>query len=270
MDIDASEIEHLFDAVPDVLFFVKDRDRRYTHANITIVHRLGLAARDEVIGKRAEDVYPGGLSGAYARQDLLVLSGETIDNLLELQLFPNCEPGWCLTSKRPLLENGKITGLIGISRDLDLGQSNSRGSIYERVNSALTYLNRHYAENVRMRTLMEITGFSLSKLERAFQRIFQMTPQQVLAKLRVQMAMHYLKGAGTIASISQACGFTDHSAFTRQFKTVVGISPREYRALLRDTEIEAARRSHPTRRPKMRGSRLPPTPPRRGASGARS
>lgn len=235
MDINASEIELLFDAVPDVLFFVKDRERRYTHANVTIVHRLGLKSRSGVIGKRVEDVYPGGLSATYAQQDRQVLAGEVIDNLLELQLFPNRGPGWCLTCKRPWRKDGKIIGLIGISRDLDLGQSDSRGSMYERVRLALAYLNLHYAESIRMQVLMDITGFSLSKLERAFRRVFQMTPQQVLLKLRVQMAMHHLQRFDSIASVSQACGFTDQSAFTRQFRSVVGMTPSEYRALLRTT-----------------------------------
>ena len=43
---------------------------------------------------------------------------------------------------------------------------------------ALAHLNAHYAENVRMQTLLDITGFSLSKLERSFRKVFQMTPQQ--------------------------------------------------------------------------------------------
>ncbi len=45
-----------------------------------------------------------------------------------------------------------------------------------------------------MQTLLDITGFSLSKLERSFRKVFQMTPQQVLTRLRIQMAMHLLHG----------------------------------------------------------------------------
>ena len=35
----------------------------------------------------------------------------------------------------------------------------------------------------------------------------------------------------SIASIGQACGFGDQSAFARQFKATVGITPRQYRGL---------------------------------------
>ncbi|MEA3111861.1 MAG: hypothetical protein QOG58_1660, partial [Caballeronia sp.] len=32
-------------------------------------------------------------------------------------------------------------------------------------------------------------------------------------------------------------GYTDHSAFTRQFKATVGLTPTEYRALLRTHHV---------------------------------
>jgi len=228
MRVEPTDIEALFDAIPDVLFFMKDRQGRYTHVNQTMLRRLGLRARKDVIGRTAAEIYPTGLSADYVDQDARVLSGEVIENLMELHLFANREPGWCLTCKRPLLVDGSIQGLIGISRDL--GQKDSLGSQYEQLRLALAHLNAHYAENVRMQTLLDITGFSLSKLERSFRKVFQMTPQQVLTRLRIQMAMHLLHGDDSIACIGQACGFSDQSAFTRKFKAETGFSPRAYRA----------------------------------------
>ena len=94
-----------------------------------------------------------------------------------------------------------------------------------------------------MQTLLDITGFSLSKLERSFRKVFQMTPQQVLTRLRIQMAMHLLHGPDSIARIGQACGFSDQSAFARQFKSTVGMTPRDYRAMVQSgaTNVTPAR-----------------------------
>ncbi|MCL7713487.1 AraC family transcriptional regulator [Stenotrophomonas sp. CPCC 101365] len=228
MRIDPAEIEALFDAIPSVLFFAKDTEGRYTHVNMTMMQRLGVKTRGEVIGRRADELYPAGMSGAYVAQDERVLAGEVVENVMELQLFANRQPGWCLTCKRPIVEEGRVVGLIGISRDL--GQRGGLESQYEPLRLALDYLNTHYAENVRMQTLLDITGFSLSKLERSFRKVFQMTPQQVLTRLRIQIAMHLLHGEDSVASIGQACGFTDQSAFTRKFKAEVGMAPRQYRA----------------------------------------
>lgn len=227
MRVEPADIEALFDAIPDVLFFIKDRDGRYTHVNQTMLRRLGLKTRKDVIGRTVAEIYPTGLGADYADQDARVLEGAVIENLMELHLFANREPGWCLTCKRPLRIDGDIHGLIGISRDL--GQKHSLGPQYEHLRLALSYLNAHYAENVRMQTLLDITGFSLSKLERSFRKVFQMTPQQALTRLRIQMAMHLLHGQDSIARIGQACGFSDQSAFTRKFKAECGMSPRAYR-----------------------------------------
>ncbi|KRG85347.1 AraC family transcriptional regulator [Stenotrophomonas daejeonensis] len=230
MRIDPAEIEALFDAIPSVLFFAKDSAGRYTHVNKTMMQRLGVRSRGEVIGRRADELYPAGMSEAYVAQDQRVLAGEVVENVMELQLFANRRPGWCLTCKRPIVENGKVVGLIGISRDL--GQRGGLESQYEPLRLALDYLSTHYAESVRMQTLLDITGFSLSKLERSFRKVFQMTPQQVLTRLRIQIALHLLHGEDSVASIGQACGFSDQSAFTRKFKAEVGMAPRQYRALI--------------------------------------
>lgn len=37
----------------------------------------------------------------------------------------------------------------------------------------------------------------------------------------------------SIAEIAYACGYTDHSAFSRQFKAHAGMSPVQYRAACR-------------------------------------
>jgi len=230
MRIDPAEVEALFDAIPSVLFFAKDGDGRYTHVNQTMLRRLGIRSRAEVIGRRADEVYPAGLSAAYVEQDARVLAGEVIENVMELHLFANRQPGWCLSCKRPIVVDGQVVGLIGISRDL--GQRGGLEGEYEPLRLALEYLNTHYGQNVRMQTLLDITGFSLSKLERSFRKVFQMTPQQVLTRLRIQMAMHLLHGPDSIATIGQACGFTDQSAFTRKFKAETGMAPRQYRLMV--------------------------------------
>ena len=59
--------------------------------------------------------------------------------------------------------------------------------------------------------------------------MFQLTPQQWLTKLRIEEAMRRLHGEEHIAGIGLACGFTDQSAFARQFKATVGMTPRDYR-----------------------------------------
>ena len=227
--IPANELEALFDALPDVVFFVKDVAGRYTHANLTLVRRLGLRRREEVIGRSVTELFPAAMGGSYASQDRRVLGGEVIENQLEVHIFANRAPGWCVTCKRPLRLGEGIGGVIGISRDL--GQPDGRHPTYPRLRRVLAHLQEHYAESVRVATLAELAELSVAQLERHFRRVFQLTPQQVLTKLRIEAAMRLLQGRDSVAAVGMACGFADQSSFARQFKATVGMSPRDYRKM---------------------------------------
>jgi AraC-like DNA-binding protein len=231
MKISADELEPLFDALPDVVFFVKDTEGRYTHANLTLVRRLGLKHRSDVIGKDVTELFPAIMGGSYAAQDRRVLTGELIENQLEVHIFSNRTPGWCLTCKRPLVSSrGEIRGVIGISRDL--GLPDGKHPTYERLRRVLAHMQEHYGEGVRIPMLAQLAGLSVAQLERHFRRVFQLTPQQVLTKLRIEAAMRLLSGDDNVASVGMACGFVDQSAFARQFKATVGMTPSDYRGMV--------------------------------------
>lgn len=203
------------------------------------MRRLGRKQRGDVLGKTTVEVFPQRFGDSYQQQDLRVLRGETIENQLEVHLFPNRMPGWALTFKRPVVQRGEIIGVIGISRDL--GQPDNRHSTFPRLMKVVEYMQAHHGENVRVTALAELAGLSVAQLERHFRRVFQLTPQQLLTKLRIETAMRLLQDDDSIASIGQACGFADQSAFTRQFKATVGMTPRDYRALGRSPRNERTR-----------------------------
>lgn len=230
VSVDAAELQALFDALPDVVFFLKDTHGRYTHANLTLVKRLGLPRREDLLGRTPVELFSSPLGSAYAQQDRRALAGHVIEDQLEIHVFPNREPGWCLTRKTPLRRDGTIVGLIGISRDMI--QPDGRHPGYARLRRVLDHMETHYGDAVRMQALADLAGLSLSQLERQFRRVFHLTPQQWLTRLRIDAAMDRLQGTETIADIGMACGFSDQSAFTRQFKAMVGVTPRDYRKLV--------------------------------------
>lgn len=234
--VDAEQLQGLLDTLPATVFFIKDLQGRYTHANMTLVRRLGLSRREDVVGRTPTEVFPQRLGEAYASQDRRVLGGRAIANQLEIHLFPNRAPGWCLTHKTPLrgAERGEIVGLMGISHDLQ--QPDGRHPGFARLRRVLDHMEANFSESVRMQALADLTGLSLSQLERQFHRVFHLTPQQWLTRLRIEAAMEQLRGGGdSIASIGLACGFSDQSAFSRQFKASVGATPRDYRRIVAES-----------------------------------
>lgn len=227
--VPAADLVRLFDVLPDAVFFIKDRQGRYTHVNFTFAKRLGLHHATEAIGRHPTELFPEPLGASYARQDGRVLAGRTLDNHLEVHLFPSHSPGWCLTRKLPLRVGTEIVGLVGISRDLRC--PDARDPVYPKLLRAVEHLTAHFAEPVRVTSVAQVAGISVTQLERQFLRVFQLNPEQMLTTLRIDAAMRLLGGGDSIASVGQACGYTDQSAFSRQFRKLTGLTPRQYRAL---------------------------------------
>ena len=225
--------EPLFDVMPDVVFFVKDMQSRYVVVNKTLVERCGAANKQALVGRTANEVFPASMAVSYSEQDQIVLSGEAeVHDQLELHLYPDRDPGWCLTHKIPVRDAQKnIIGLSGISRDLAM--PDQRHPLYHRVASAVRHLHAHYGEAIQMADLAQITNLSVAQIERYFQKIFSLTPRQMIIKIRLDAASAMLADQGkTITDIAAACGYQDHSAFSRIFKATVGVTPSEYRIVL--------------------------------------
>ncbi len=225
--LSALDMQSLFDALADTVFFVKDREGRYTHCNQTLVRRLGRKRRGDLVGRTPAELFPAPLGNSYVQQDQRVLAGGCVNDQLEVHLYPNRRHGWCLTHKRPLFERGEIVGLIGVSRDL--GRPDRRHSSFESLQRVREHMQQHLDQKLRVPLLAKRAGVSVAQFERQFKRVFQISPQQHLIRLRIERAMELLRSEQTVAQIAQQCGFSDQSAFSRQFKATVSMTPSDYR-----------------------------------------
>ncbi|TAL56367.1 AraC family transcriptional regulator [Pandoraea sp.] len=227
-----SLLEPVFDAMPDVVFFVKDTEARYVLANRTLAARCGFKDKAALLGKTAEQVFPARFGCIYTAQDKAVIAqGSRLIDQLELHLYPGRQPGWCLTCKLPLHDpSGKVLGVAGISRDLQAPEGSHPA--YHRLATVAKYIQDNYAQPLHLAHLAKLANMSVAQIERYFHKIFHLTPRQVLLKTRLDAASSLLAGQTSITDIAALCGYNDHSAFTRQFKATVGLTPSQYRALL--------------------------------------
>ncbi|HEV8629847.1 MAG TPA: AraC family transcriptional regulator [Thermoanaerobaculia bacterium] len=234
--------ERLFDCLPDVDLFVKDRLARYVVVSEGMVYRAGRRHKEELLGRTALDVFPPPLGKAYHDQDRRVLdTGTEMRDRLELHLFPegSC---WYLTHKFPLRDlEGQVVGLAGFSWDVNHPKTGD--GPYGMVAEAVDYLKQNYAEPIRVEQLARMAHLSMARFERLIKRVFYVTPGQLLARTRLEAATRMLaEGDQSIAEVAHACGYTDHSAFCRQFKSAAEMTPREYRDTLRQTGVAERRR----------------------------
>ena len=231
-DFEASEVvERLFDRIPDVVFFVKDRLGRYRGVNRTLVTRCGLTSKDELLGRTTREVFPAPLGDRFFEQDRAVLtSGIAITHNLELHLYPTRSEGWCLTHKEALRGvDRKIIGVAGISRDLQPTGESAEG--FSELAAAVECARVRFGTDLRVEELADVAGLSVYQLNRRLRSIFGLTASQLITKTRIENASAMLRREErTIAAVAHACGYYDQSAFSRVFKKTVGLTPQQYRA----------------------------------------
>ena len=225
----------LFDRVPDIVFFIKDREARYVAVNETLVHRCKLGDKKALIGRKASEVFMSPLGELFEAQDLKVLSeGLSIRGKMELHLYPDGAEGWCLTWKEPLADpNGVIVGLAGVSRDAPALSGSA--PVSAALSAALAYIDDHLDAPLRIPELAARAGLSPFRFDQRIRALFGLSAGQYLSRVRIGHACDRLKHTGApLSEVAIECGYTDQAAFTRQFHKSVGLTPGAYRIATRD------------------------------------
>lgn len=228
--MDARLVEQVADLMHDTAFFIKDTSGCYVLVNHSLVERHGLADKSQMLGRRPCDVCPGDYGRIPTEQDAQVLrTGRPIIERLELFWRRPNMPVWGLTSKFPIRdERGRVTGLIGISKDL--ASIMSPDEVPPQVAQALRYLETAFDQAVSPSRLARKAGMSAVRFARVIKRIYGISPMQLITKTRITAGSRLLRETdASIAEIALDCGFADHSAFTRAFRSVTGMSPTEHR-----------------------------------------
>lgn len=218
----------LFDSLPDALFYMKDRDRRFLCANAAMAELCGVLSADELVSKRGEDVFPTEAAEEFEFHERRV--SQTRRAITD-QLFSVAAPAgkavWLLLGCWPLVENGAPSGVAGLGRILDPG--GRKQQTCERVATGVRHIGRNLAARIRVQDLANHGGVSVSQIERDFIDVFGVPPTRYVARMRLDAAMDMLSGGDAIAEIAHACGYADQSAFTRRFQAALGMTPSEYR-----------------------------------------
>lgn len=224
----------LFDAVPDIVYFVKDAAGRYETVNDTLVTRLGKTSKAEVVGKTAAQLFPETLARRIAAQDEAVIKrGQIIAGELELHIYPDGHQGWCLTWKEPLRDGrGRITGLTGISRDVQ--PLHNPHMELGAAATAVDYVQANLDQPLKLAGVAAKAGLSVWQFDQRIRALFGVSAGQFITRSRVERACELLRSSNeAIAQVAQACGYGDQAAFTRQFRQSVGLTPRAYRQTMK-------------------------------------
>ena len=216
----------LVEGIPQVMASAKGVDGRYVFVNTGFCDRVGLTAGD-LLGKRVSDLFAPEMASSYAAQDAdVIATGKPLRGHLELIVRADGSLGWYVTNKSALRDDVGIVGVAVLSVDLQ-SQVNSAHAGLAQVIAAV---RRDIHHGWRVAEMARIAGLSSPQLERLCRRTLGIPPQKLLQRLRLEHAVHLITStAMSMGDISAECGFYDQASFTRQFRSVLGLTPGAYR-----------------------------------------
>ena len=112
--------------------------------------------------------------------------------------------------------------------------------IQEEMEFARRYFNEHYNEPISIQEYAESRNMSVCYFQRNFKQIVKHTPMQYLLTIRVNNAASLLETTDySMAEIAAIVGYEDPLYFSRLFRKIKGVSPRDYRNLVKDGAKES-------------------------------
>ncbi|MGN0298074.1 MAG: AraC family transcriptional regulator [Lachnospiraceae bacterium] len=98
------------------------------------------------------------------------------------------------------------------------------------IHEALEYIEHNFQNNITVENIAEVCGLNRSYFGKIFKEAIGKTPQEFLLNFRMSKAAELLKLTSlSIGDIGKAVGYDNSLHFSRAFKNIYGISPREWR-----------------------------------------
>lgn len=99
-----------------------------------------------------------------------------------------------------------------------------------QIANVISLMEKRYQEHLSIHDLVEAGCISERTLRRHFKKIFGVSPIDYLTSLRISKAETLLRQSNlNITEIALRCGFSDSNYFSRAFRKIHLMSPREYR-----------------------------------------
>lgn len=227
---DPRQMRQLFEHLPGVYFFVKDRHSRLVSASRPFWEQLGVRSEAEIIGRTDHEFFPQHAADHFQRDDQRVMStGKALIGRVELWYNEQRMLDWFVTNKYPVHDaRGEILGVMGIVRSYE-GQRRSLQPM-SLIQSTVDHIREHHHQRLTVEQLAARAQVSPRQLHRKFRDVFGLSVREFLVKTRVQAASDALLHSDRpIAQIAAEFGFCDQSAFTQLFRKHMGLTPRRFR-----------------------------------------
>ena len=159
-----NQIIRVFDLLPEIAFYLKDRKSRFVALNRKTCEYLGVSREEDALGKTDMDFFPKDRADVFLLDDFEVIqSGQPIENRIQPHPHEEIERVM-VTSKIPLRnQKDEVIGLAGFSRELERLRGGSGSA--DQFAEALEHLKKNFNTPVNTSELAKIAGLSVSQFD---------------------------------------------------------------------------------------------------------
>ena len=102
--------------------------------------------------------------------------------------------------------------------------------VQDRSKDMLSYIHKHYQEKLSIADLASYVGVSEKECIRSFKNVFHQTPMDYLIHYRIEQAKRLLRETEEpITNIAFMTGFQSSAYFTKTFRKLQEMTPKEFR-----------------------------------------
>lgn len=121
-----------------------------------------------------------------------------------------------------------IDSLIRSSSSTQIGSGNSLRDFY--IKEAFSFIEQNFQNDISIEDIAACCGLNRSYFGKIFHQNMGKTPQEFLMSYRMTKATELLKLTElSIADVGNAVGYPNQLHFSRAFKNIYGLSPRQWR-----------------------------------------
>ena len=118
--------------------------------------------------------------------------------------------------------------LMQSSKSTKLVHSSKMSDFY--IKEAIHFIEQNFQNHITVEEIASVCGINRSYFGKIFRKSIGRSPQEFLMNYRMVKATELLKLTSlSIAEIGSAVGYENQLHFSRAFKTIYGVSPREWR-----------------------------------------
>lgn len=158
---------------------------------------------------------------------------EAFSNILDLIVLENSERKNGYVYAVNMAANNLILQIIRTLSPTKISpimqrEAEKKLQVLERVN---TYLDSHYAENIRLEQIARELNYSKYYFSHIFKEITNQSFVEFLTEFRLKKATKQLLMGNSVTQTALDCGFNNLRSFNRCFKNFYRVNPSEYKRI---------------------------------------